>query len=227
MGVKENNWIDPTWQQWLSVNNKESYYQSLMREVTACRQQAIVYPPAQDTFTALKLTPYDQVKVVILGQDPYHGPGQAHGLSFSVPKGVKLPPSLRNIMHELQQDLGLTPAPHGCLEAWAQQGVLLLNSVLTVEAHRPQSHVKMGWQQFTDAIIDSLNQHPQSVVFMLWGAAAQKKAGLITNKNHLILTAPHPSPLSAYRGFIGCRHFSQCNDWLQKQGRTPIDWQVI
>ena len=162
--------------------------------------------------------------MVIIGQDPYHGPNQAHGLSFSVPHGIKPPPSLRNIFKELHRDLGTANPSHGNLEHWANQGVLLLNSVLTVEKDKPGSHASIGWQAFTDHIISQINQHAKPTVFMLWGAAAKKKKALITKSKHLVLTASHPSPLSAYRGFLGCYHFSECNLWLQSQNRQPIDW---
>jgi uracil-DNA glycosylase len=177
-------------------------------------------------FNALNSTPLDSVKVVILGQDPYHGPGQAHGLSFSVPRGVPVPPSLQNIYKELESDLGLMPPAHGDLSSWARQGVLLLNAVLTVEAHKAGSHQGQGWEQFTDRVVSVINDTKDGVVFMLWGSYAQKKGAVIDRSRHLVLTAPHPSPLSAYRGFLGCLHFSQCNEYLQSQGTAPIDWRV-
>jgi len=213
-----------TWAPILATEKKQAYYKQIMQQVAASRRQKTVYPPSDQTFQALELTPFEQVKVVILGQDPYHGPGQAHGLCFSVQPGVPEPPSLKNIKKELARDLAGPVFSGGCLTSWAEQGVLLLNSVLTVEAQQPQSHAKFGWQRFTDAVIGSLNQHPGSIVFMLWGGYAQRKTELITNPNHLILTAPHPSPLSAHRGYFGCRHFSQCNAFLEKKGRTAIDW---
>lgn len=188
-----------------------------------------IYPAGSEYFNALNSTPYDQVKVVILGQDPYHGPGQAHGLCFSVREGVSLPPSLVNIYKEIQTDLGLPPSDfrHGCLSEWARQGVLLLNSVLTVEKHRAASHQGKGWETFTDKVIEHLAAREKPCVFMLWGSYAQKKGAMIDRNRHLVLTAPHPSPLSAHRGFFGCRHFSACNQFLEEQGETPIDWRVI
>jgi len=187
-----------------------------------------IYPPGQDMFNALNTTPFDQVKVVILGQDPYHGPGQAHGLSFSVPDGVKPPPSLQNIYKEIQSDIGgEQPPTTGNLTRWAEQGVLLLNSVLTVEAQQAASHQGKGWEQFTDRVIEALARERQQIVFLLWGSYAQKKGRMIDPDNHLVLKAPHPSPLSAYRGFFGCGHFSACNRYLIAQGHAPIDWLAI
>lgn len=186
----------------------------------------VLYPPSELMFNALNSTPFDAVKVVILGQDPYHGPGQAHGLSFSVPGGVKIPPSLRNIYSELVADVGITPPDHGCLQSWADQGVLLLNSVLSVEQANAGSHQGQGWERFTDSIIQAINEQRESVVFLLWGSYAQKKGQLIDRQRHLVLQAPHPSPLSAHRGFLGCRHFSQTNDYLTRMGSAPINWQV-
>lgn len=184
-----------------------------------------VYPPREDLFNALKYTDYPAVKAVILGQDPYHGPGQAHGLSFSVQKGVPIPPSLQNIFKELQDDLGVQPPHHGCLEAWARNGVLLLNNVLTVRAGQPNSHKGIGWETFTDDVIKILNERDQPIVFLLWGANARAKQPLLTNPNHLVLTAPHPSPLSAYSGFFGCRHFSKATHFLNQHGVT-MDWRI-
>ena len=188
---------------------------------------ASIFPPGNLIFNALNSTPLEKVAVVILGQDPYHGPGQAHGLSFSVPQGVPIPPSLQNIYKELQDDLGLTPPPHGNLSSWARQGVLLLNAVLTVEAHKAGSHQGKGWEQFTDRVVSVINENLHGVVFMLWGSYAQKKGAVIDRGRHLVLTAPHPSPLSAYRGFLGCRHFSLCNEYLLSQGKQPIDFSLI
>ena len=178
-----------------------------------------------DLFNALRFTPCSQVKAVIIGQDPYHGPGQAHGLSFSVQKGVPIPPSLQNIFKELQDDLGVQPPHHGCLEAWARNGVLLLNNVLTVRAGQPNSHKGIGWETFTDDVIKILNERDQPIVFLLWGANARAKQPLLTNPNHLVLTAPHPSPLSAYSGFFGCRHFSKATHFLNQHGVT-MDWRI-
>jgi uracil-DNA glycosylase len=185
-----------------------------------------IYPERATWFRALELTPLDQVRVVILGQDPYHGPGQAHGLSFSVPPGVRPPPSLVNIYKELESDLGIRRPTHGFLEHWAKQGVLLLNSVLTVEMAKAASHSRKGWEQFTDAIVGRVNDKPEPVVFMLWGAYAHKKAANVDTSRHLVLKAAHPSPLSAYNGFLGCKHFSQCNAFLTSNGQPPIDWTL-
>ncbi|WP_168416409.1 uracil-DNA glycosylase [Acinetobacter indicus] len=187
----------------------------------------VIYPPSGLIFNALNTTPLEQVKVVILGQDPYHGPNQAHGLSFSVQRGVALPPSLRNIFHELHTDLGLDIPKHGDLTRWAEQGVLLLNSVLTVEAAQPTSHQKRGWEEFTDHVIDVLNEQREHIVFILWGAYAQRKGQRIDPNKHLILKAAHPSPLAANRGgFFGCKVFSKTNNYLKQHGIEPIDWQL-
>ncbi|WP_130802688.1 uracil-DNA glycosylase [Acinetobacter ihumii] len=189
--------------------------------------QKVVYPPSKQIFNALNTTPLDQVKVVILGQDPYHGPNQANGLSFSVQRGMVLPPSLRNIFHELNTDLGVPMSPHGDLTKWADQGVLLLNSVLTVEAGQPTSHQKRGWEEFTDHVIDVLNEQREHIVFILWGAYAQRKGQRIDREKHLVLTAAHPSPLAANRGgFFGCKVFSKTNNYLKQNGIEPIDWQL-
>lgn len=185
-----------------------------------------IFPSGDNIFSALDTTPLETVKVVILGQDPYHGPGQAHGLSFSVPQGIKTPPSLVNIYKELHDDLGCNIPAHGYLLSWAQQGVLLLNSVLTVRQAAAASHQGKGWERFTDQVIDVINQQQNNVVFLLWGAYAQKKGQTIDRNKHLVLQAPHPSPLSAHRGFLGCKHFSQANDYLQASGKSPIDWQI-
>ena len=195
----------------------------LLAEKAAGKQ---IFPKGSEWFRALDLTLLDQVRVVILGQDPYHGPGQAHGLCFSVKPGVRPPPSLVNIYKELQSDLGIPRAIHGFLEHWAQQGVLLLNSVLTVEMAKAASHQKKGWEQFTDAVIRLVNAKNEPVVFMLWGAYAQKKAAFVDTDKHLVLKAAHPSPLSAHNGFLGCRHFSQCNAFLESKGLPPIDWAL-
>jgi uracil-DNA glycosylase len=184
----------------------------------------VVFPKGAEWFRALDLTPLDQVRVVILGQDPYHGPGQAHGLAFSVQPGVRVPPSLMNIYKELHTDLGIQPARHGCLEHWSQQGVLLLNSSLTVEQGLAASHQGRGWERFTDAVIRLVAERERPCAFLLWGSHAQKKASFVDPARHLILKAPHPSPLSAHGGFFGCRHFSRTNAWLEQQGSPPIDW---
>ncbi|HJU40034.1 MAG TPA: uracil-DNA glycosylase [Tahibacter sp.] len=188
------------------------------------RNGKVIYPPPKQIFAALDATPFDQVKVVILGQDPYHGPGQAHGLCFSVQPGVAVPPSLRNMYQEIENDLGLRMPRHGHLMRWAEQGVLLLNAVLTVEQGLAGSHQGKGWEGFTDAVIDHLNRERDGLVFMLWGSYAQAKGKLIDRHRHLVLKAPHPSPLSAHRGFLGCRHFSMANAYLVEHGQAPIDW---
>jgi uracil-DNA glycosylase len=185
-----------------------------------------IFPKGSEWFRALDLTPLDQVRVVILGQDPYHGPDQAHGLAFSVQPGVKVPPSLVNIYKELQSDLGIAPARHGFLEHWAKQGVLLLNTCLTVEQGLAASHKDRGWERFTDAVIRLVANREQRCAFLLWGSHAQKKAGFVDGSHHLVLKAAHPSPLSAYNGFFGCRHFSRTNAWLEGQGLAPIDWAL-
>ena len=186
-----------------------------------------IYPAANDVFSALSLTPFEKIKVVILGQDPYHGPGQAHGLAFSVKDGVKLPPSLRNIYKEIESEYGVKMPKSGDLTGWAKQGVLLLNATLTVQESAAGSHQKRGWEEFTDAIIKSINEKHEHVVFMLWGSHAQKKGEFIDRKKHLVLDAPHPSPLSAHRGFLGCGHFKTANDYLEKNKKTPINWTSL
>jgi uracil-DNA glycosylase len=186
----------------------------------------VLYPPANLWFNALNSTPFAQAKVVILGQDPYHGPGQAHGLCFSVPSGIDIPPSLRNIYKELESDLAITPTNQGCLERWANQGVLLLNATLTVEARQAGSHQKQGWEEFTDCIVERLSAERENLVFILWGSYAQKKGANIDRGKHLVLEAPHPSPLSSYRGFFGSKPFSQANNYLSASGIDPIDWQI-
>ena len=202
-----------------------------LRELSAflrAEKQAgkVIYPRGNDIFAALDATPFEQVKVVILGQDPYHGPGQAHGLSLSVRPGVQVPPSLDNMFKEIARDLGLPRPGHGCLQAWAEQGVLLLNSVLTVQQGHAGSHQGKGWEGFTDAIIDALDRERENLVFLLWGSHAQAKGKLIDSRRHLVLKAPHPSPLSAHRGFMGCAHFSRSNAYLEQHGMTPIDWSL-
>ncbi len=187
---------------------------------------ARIFPPGPQIFAALDATPFDRVKVVILGQDPYHGFGQAHGLCFSVQPGTAVPPSLENVYKELQRDLGIRPPGHGCLTHWAEQGVLLLNAVLTVEEGRAGAHQGKGWEGFTDAIVEALNREREHLVFMLWGSYAQKKGAVIDTSRHRVLRAPHPSPLSAHRGFIGCGHFSAANEYLVRNGQTPIDWAL-
>ncbi len=218
----------PAWQEVLGPVKRADFFQQLMARIDAERAAGkAIYPPASEVFNALTLTPLDNVKVVILGQDPYHGPGQAHGLCFSVQSGVKTPPSLVNIYKELAQDIeGFHVPEHGNLTAWAEQGVLLLNTVLTVEQGKAHSHAKWGWETFTDAVIKSVNDTQHGVVFLLWGSHAQKKGQNIDTQKHYVLNAPHPSPLSAHRGFLGCRHFSQTNTLLSQQGKTPVNWQV-
>lgn len=195
------------------------------------REGRVVYPPSALMFNALLLCPFETTRVVIIGQDPYHGADQAHGLSFSVPKGLPQPPSLVNILQEINQDLGASerriPKTAGCLEGWARQGVLLLNSVLSVEQGRAGSHQGQGWERFTDAIVERLNRERSGLVFLLWGAYAQKKGGIVDADRHCVLKAPHPSPLSAHRGFFGCRHFSQANTYLERAGGSPIDWFAV
>lgn len=218
--------INNDWLEALRGEFKKPYYKSLFERVKSEYSSRQIFPPADDIFNAFHLTPLSQVKVVILGQDPYHNVGQAHGLCFSVRKGVDVPPSLVNIYKELHDDLGCEIPNHGCLTKWAKQGVLMLNTVLTVRAHEANSHRGIGWEEFTDAAIGALNSQDRPIVFILWGSPAQKKARMLNNPNHLILKAPHPSPLSAYRGFFGSKHFSQANDFLKEHGLEPIDWQI-
>lgn len=218
--------ISGEWEKALQGEFRKPYYRKLFETVGREYRTATVYPPADDIFNAFHLTPLPDVKVVILGQDPYHEPGQAHGLSFSVMPGVEIPPSLVNIYQELHDDLGCKIPNNGCLTKWARQGVLLLNTVLTVRAHRAFSHKDIGWQEFTDAAIRVLAGQDRPLVFILWGRPAQQKASMITNPRHLILKSPHPSPLSAYRGFFGSRPFSKTNAYLEANGLTPIDWQI-
>lgn len=214
---------------WLSVIQPEfakPYYRELYETVKNEYATHRVYPDSKDLFNAFHFTPLKDVKVVIIGQDPYHNTGQAHGLCFSVKPGIDIPPSLINIYKELESDLGCFIPDNGYLEKWARQGVLLLNTVLTVRAHEANSHKGIGWEQFTDAVIAGLNKEDRPIVFLLWGAPAQRKSEMLNNPKHLILEAPHPSPLSAYRGFFGCRHFSRTNDFLVQNGLTAIDWQI-
>ncbi len=218
--------IDSQWQEALKEEFQKDYYHELMAKVSEAYENNQVFPPANEVFNALNLTPLSQVKAVIIGQDPYHDVGQAHGLCFSVKPGVKVPPSLVNIYKELHDDLGCNIPENGYLVKWATQGVLMLNTVLTVNAHEPNSHKGYGWEKFTDAIISKVNEEDRPIVFLLWGAPAQKKKKLLNNPKHLILEAPHPSPLSVYRGFWGCKHFSKTNDFLVNNGIEPIDWQL-
>lgn len=213
-----------TWNEILAEEMEKDYYQELQAFVQKRRAEVRVFPEEKNVFNALELTPFESVKVVILGQDPYHGFGQAHGLSFSVQKGIPLPPSLKNIYKELQEDIGEDLPTEGDLSHWAKQGVLLLNTVLTVEEGNANSHKGKGWERLTNRLIESLNELKHPVIFILWGKPAQDKEKLIINPNHVILKAPHPSPLSAYRGFFGSKPFSRVNDILIQQGQTPIRW---
>lgn len=214
------------WQQALEEEFRKPYYKTLFEFVKEEYSKTAVYPPAEDIFNAMHLTPLSKVKVLILGQDPYHGDRQAHGLSFSVMPKTDIPPSLQNIYQELHDDLGCTIPNNGYLKKWAEQGVLLLNTVLTVRAHQPNSHQGHGWEHFTDAIIQAVNAQDRPIVYMLWGKPAQSKIPMLKNPKHLILKAPHPSPLSAYRGFFGCKHFSQANAFLAENGQEVVDWQI-
>lgn len=219
--------LEESWQQVLGTEFDKPYMQQLRLFLRKEKdQKKIIYPKTADVFQAFALAPIAEVKVVILGQDPYHGPHQAHGLCFSVQPGVRPPPSLVNIYKELQTDLGIPPATHGCLVNWAKQGVLLLNSVLTVEQGRPASHQGQGWEQFTDRVIEILNEKMQGIVFLLWGSYAQRKGQFIHIDKHCVLKTTHPSPFSAHQGFLGCQHFSKTNQYLQSLQKTPIDWRV-
>ncbi len=222
--MPELNWSDV-----IGAEKQQPYFLDTMAYVAAERAAGKeIYPPEHDVFNAFRYTPFEQVKVVILGQDPYHGPNQAHGLCFSVLPEVPVPPSLVNMYKELAQDIaGFQIPQHGYLKSWADQGVLLLNTVLTVERGQAHSHAKLGWETFTDRVIAAVNEHRQGVVFLLWGAHAQKKGRIIDRQRHHVLTAPHPSPLSAHRGFLGCRHFSQTNQLLAQQNLPAIDWQPV
>ncbi len=221
MAAISNDWLEP-----LSPEFKKPYYAKLYRTVLEAYRTQEVCPPADDIFNAFNLTPLSEVKAVILGQDPYHGPGQAHGLCFSVKPTVTPPPSLQNIYKELADDVGCYIPNNGCHVKWAEQGVLLLNTVLTVQAHRPNSHRGIGWEEFTDAAIRVLNEQDRPIVFLLWGRPAQAKERMLNNPKHLVLKAAHPSPYSADRGFFGCRHFSRTNAFLEAHGVEPIDWQI-
>ncbi|WP_041524803.1 uracil-DNA glycosylase [Gilvimarinus agarilyticus] len=227
MAQKSNVQLEPGWLSELSAEFDEPYMGELKAFLKAQKQAGkVIYPPAAQMFNAFNTTPFDKVKVVILGQDPYHGPGQAHGLSFSVPEGVRIPPSLQNIFKEIERDLGIARPNHGNLTKWAEQGVLLLNATLSVEQASAGSHQKRGWELFTDRAIAALNRDREGLVFMLWGSYAQKKGRLIDTSKHLVLKAVHPSPLSAHRGFLGCGHFSQANHYLQSHAQQPIDWAL-
>ena len=219
--------MEPSWKNQLRPEFAKPYMQSLRKFLQQERDaKKLIFPKGSEFFAALNHTPFDKVKVVILGQDPYHGPRQAHGLCFSVRPGVRIPPSLINIYKELKSDLGIEPAQHGNLEPWAKQGVLLLNATLSVEAGKAGSHQKKGWEPFTDAIIHRLNEEREGLVFVLWGSYAQKKGEFIDARKHFVLKGPHPSPLSAHRGFLGCKHFSKINEYLKSRGFPPIDWRL-
>ncbi|MEJ5317597.1 MAG: uracil-DNA glycosylase [Tenuifilum sp.] len=218
--------IEETWKNVLMDEFKKDYFIKLKEFLVEEKKKYTVYPPGSQIFAAFNHTPFNSVKVVILGQDPYHGPGQAHGLCFSVPKGTSAPPSLQNIFKEINSDLGLPVPNHGNLEKWAKQGVLLLNATLTVRANQAGSHQNKGWETFTDAAIKALSDHHMGLVFILWGNYAQAKTYIIDTNKHFILTAPHPSPLSANRGFFGCKHFSKTNRLLTSIGKEPIDWSL-
>lgn len=221
MGAITNDWAEK-----LKPEFSKPYYKDLYNRVKDEYSRYLIFPPADDIFNAFHFTPLSEVKVVILGQDPYHNVGQAHGLCFSVKPDVEIPPSLVNIYKELNEDLGCSIPNNGYLTKWAKQGVMMLNTVLTVRAHQANSHHDIGWEQFTDAAIRILNEEDRPIVYMLWGSPAQRKASMLNNPKHLILKAPHPSPLSAYRGFFGCKHFSQANEFLVANGLEPIDWQI-
>ena len=221
MAMIQNDWLEP-----LNPEFRKPYYAELFQFVKEEYAARKVFPPADDIFNAFHLTPLSQVKVVILGQDPYHNDGQAHGLCFSVKPDVDIPPSLVNIYQELHDDLGCDIPNNGYLTKWAKQGVLMLNTVLTVRAHQANSHRGKGWEEFTDAAIRILNEQDRPIVFILWGSPAQKKAAMLHNPKHIILKSPHPSPLSAYRGFFGSRPFSQTNEFLERNGLEPVDWQI-
>ena len=222
MAMIQNDWLDA-----IKPEFAKPYYRDLFEFVKAEYSRVVVYPPADDIFNAFHFTPLSKVKVLILGQDPYHEEHQAHGLSFSVlPDQPDIPPSLQNIYKELHEDMGCYIPNNGYLKKWADQGVLLLNTVLTVRAHQANSHRGIGWEEFTDAAIRILNEQDRPIVFLLWGKPAMMKSSMLNNPKHLILTAPHPSPLSAYRGFFGCKHFSKANAFLEHQGVSPIDWQI-
>jgi len=218
--------LPATWAPYLSSELSKPYMGELLSYLVARSKQARIYPSVNDWLRALDITPLSKVKVVIIGQDPYHQPNQAHGLCFSVKKGVKTPPSLVNIYKELSSDLGIEPSRYGFLESWAEQGVLMLNSVLTVEDSTPNAHKDKGWERFTDKIIEVVSRESEHVVFLLWGSYAQKKGVAIDKSKHCILKAPHPSPLSAHRGFLGCKHFSQTNAYLASHGIEPIEWRL-
>ena len=221
-----NPQIEESWKEALKDEFKQDYFANLKAFLVEEKKKYVIYPPGPMIFNAFNYTPFNNVKVVLLGQDPYHGPGQAHGLCFSVANGVQKPPSLINIFKEIQSDLGIQSPSNGNLEKWTKQGVLLLNATLTVRAHQAGSHQKRGWETFTDAAITAISRNKTGVVFLLWGAYAQAKVSIIDQTKHFVLTAPHPSPLSVTRGFFGCKHFSKTNEILRSQGKTEIDWRI-
>lgn len=225
--VKSMVTLGNEWDALLKDEFEKAYYLRLRSFLAQEYKTQTIYPDMYDIFNALRYTPYSQVKAVILGQDPYHGEGQAHGLCFSVKKGIKPPPSLINIFKEIHDELGIAPPNHGELTQWAKNGVLLLNTSLTVRAGQANSHQGLGWETFTDKVISLLNENPSPMVFLLWGANARKKQALLNNPNHLVLSCAHPSPLSAYNGFFGCGHFKACNDFLLSKGIAPVDWKII
>jgi uracil-DNA glycosylase len=219
--------LEPGWLARLGAEFDLPYMKALREFLLAEKRRGrVIYPESGNWFNAFRQTPFERVRVVVLGQDPYHGPGQAHGLCFSVQRGVPPPPSLQNIFAELRRDLGIAPPAHGCLEAWARQGVLLLNSVLTVEQGRAASHQGKGWEQFTDHVVEVLNAGRENLVFLLWGSYAERKGRIVDRSRHLVLVSPHPSPLSAHRGFIGNGHFSKTNEYLRGMGQQEIDWRL-
>jgi uracil-DNA glycosylase len=218
--------LEPSWLAVLGDEFEKPYMADLKAFLTEERAAHQVFPPGREMFAAFSSTPFDATRVVILGQDPYHGPGQANGLCFSVKRGVRIPPSLKNILLEINDEIGIPQPTHGDLTHWAEQGVLLLNTVLSVRARTANSHRRKGWEQLTDAAIEALADHKDGLVFVLWGSAARKKARMIDKKRHLILESVHPSPLSAHRGFLGCGHFATINEWLTERGETPIDWAL-
>ena len=221
---KVNPVIEAGWKEVLHEEFDKLYFSELKAFLLEEKQKFRIYPPGKLIFNAFDHTPFEKVKVVLLGQDPYHGPGQAHGLCFSVPEGIELPPSLQNIFREINQDLGISPPSNGNLDRWASQGVLLLNATLTVQANRAGSHQNHGWERFTDRVIRLLAQEKENLVFILWGSFAQKKGEFIDRSKHLVLISPHPSPLSSYRGFFGNKHFSKTNEYLIRHKNKPIDW---
>jgi uracil-DNA glycosylase len=227
MGAEgERKMFGNDWDEILEEETQKPYFQELRYALAREYKQYTVYPPKEELFSALKLTPYNRTRVVILGQDPYHGAGQAHGLSFSVKPGVRIPPSLRNIYTELHEDMGVSVPDHGSLLHWAEEGVLLLNAVLTVREGQPNSHKGLGWETFTDAVMEKLNERQEPLVFILWGSHAQQKGAYIDRSRHLVIQSPHPSPFSAHRGFLGSRPFSRANQYLESHGLQGIDWSI-